>query len=192
VYAARVAEGPARRTPPLTIDEYLRIEEGSALKHEFVAGELYALAGASERHNRIAMNISALLWNAARGGPCRVYGSDMRLRVADDAVYYPDVQVVCDPSEIEEQYTSSPCVIVEVLSPSTETIDRREKRLAYRRLSSLQAYMIVCRDEKRVARYWRDADNAWWDSEVHAEGRVPFPCPEVVLTLSEIYEGVRM
>ena len=93
------------------------MEEASPTKHEFVACQVYALAGASEPHNRIAGNTSAFLWNAARGGPCRVYGSDMRLRIRDTAIYYPDVQVVCDPDGTVQQYATAPCVIVEVLSP---------------------------------------------------------------------------
>jgi Uma2 family endonuclease len=187
-----VAETAARRIPSLSIDEYLCVEEESAFKHEYVAGELYALAGATRRHNRIASNIIAHLSAAARGTGCDVLGSDMRLRAGDEAVYYPDVQVVCDPSDTDEQYTSSPCVVVEVLSPSTEAIDKREKLLAYRRLSSLQAYVIVYRDQKRVMRHWRDQNGAWWDAEVQDQGRVIFPCPELTLTLDEIYEGVSL
>ena len=176
----------------MSIGEYLQLEKASALKHEYVAGELYALAGASDRHNRIAVNITAQLWTAARGGSYRVYGSDMRLRIGDDAMYYPDVQVVCDPADAQEQYKSSPCVVVEVLSPSTEMIDRREKLVAYRSLSSLQAYIIVYRDQKRVLRYWRDQDSAWWDADVQGQGQVRFPCPDATLTLDEIYEGVSL
>jgi Uma2 family endonuclease len=187
-----MVETAARQVPSLRIDEYLRLEEESAVKHEYVAGTLFALAGATRRHNRIASNIIARLSAAARGRGCDVLGSDMRLRVGDEAVYYPDVQVVCDPTDTEEQYTSSPCVVIEVLSPSTETIDKREKLLAYRSLSSLQAYVIVYRDQKRVRRFWRDHDGAWWDAEVQEQGNVIFPCPEVTLTLDEIYEGVSL
>jgi Uma2 family endonuclease len=185
-----VATTPARRIPPPTVEDYLRFEEGSTIKHEYVGGQLHALAGASKRHNRIAMNISARLWTAAGDGPCHVYGSDMRLRIGDDAVYYPDVQVVCDPADSEQMYTTSPCVVVEVLSPSTQSIDLREKLLAYRRIDSLQAYIIVYRDEMRVMRHYRDKDRAWWDAEVWGEGRVPFPCPDVELTLADIYRGL--
>jgi len=176
--------------PLLGVDDYLRLEEASTTRHEYVGGELYGLAGASDRHNRICLNIAARLWAAARGGPCRVYTSDMMLRVAEDVFYYPDVQVVCDPEDGEQGYESRPCLVVEVLSPSTEAIDRREKLLAYRRLSSLRAYVLVYRDERRVARYWREEQDAWWPAEVHGEGRVPFPCPELELSLAEIYEGL--
>ena len=180
-----------QRTPPPTVEEFLALEEASSTKHEYVAGQIYSLAGASDRHNRIAMNIAAQLWHAARDGPCRVYGSDMRLRIADDAVYYPDVQVVCDPADTEESYKTRPCVVVEVLSPSTESIDLREKLLAYRRLESLRAYIIVYRDQMRVIRHYRAENNAWFDS-LHASeaDTVGFPCPEVDLTLADVYRGL--
>jgi Uma2 family endonuclease len=181
----------AKLIPQPTVEDYLCIEEASSTKHEYVGGHLYALAGASERHNSIAMNIAARLWGAAGDGPCRVYGSDMRLRIGDDAVYYPDVQVVCDPRDTEQMYKTSPCVVVEVLSPSTQAIDLREKLLAYRRIENLQAYIIVYRDEMRVLRHYRvDNDHtAWYEAETRREGSVPFPCPAIELTLAEIYRG---
>jgi Uma2 family endonuclease len=180
-----------RRTPPPTVEEYLCLEEASPIKHEYVAGQIFALAGASRRHNAIAMNVSALLWNALGQGPCRVFDSDMRLRIGDDAVYYPDVQVVCDPSDTDEQHTASPCVVVEVLSPSTESIDLREKLLGYRRLESLRLYLIVYRDQMRVIRHYRAENNAWFDATATQPGdKIPFPCPEVELALAEIYAGL--
>ena len=176
--------------PPLSVEDYLRLEEASSVRHEYVGGELYALAGATDRHNRIAGNLFARLWTAARGGPCRVYGSDMMLRVAEDLFYYPDVQVVCDPADGDERYKTLPCLVIEVLSPSTETVDRREKLLAYRRLPSLKAYVVVYRDDRRVQRHWRDDHGAWGQAEVQGEGLVTFPCPESELLLDDIYEGL--
>ena len=136
------------------------------------------------------MNIATRLSAAAGDGPCQVYGSDMRLRIGNELVYYPDVQVVCDPADTEEMYTTSPCVVVEVLSPSTESIDLREKLIAYRRLESLQAYIIVFRDSVRVRRHYRDENGQWFDAEVGGDGNVPFPCPEVQLRLADIYRGL--
>jgi Uma2 family endonuclease len=122
---------PAYRQPPLSLEDYLDFEEQSATRHEFVAGQIHALAGASRRHNRIAGNIFARLLAAARGTPCRVYMSDVKLKVADDVVYYPDVMVACGPPGEHPHLETEPCVVVEVLSPGTEQIDRREKLLAY-------------------------------------------------------------
>jgi Uma2 family endonuclease len=114
------------------------MEEASPTKHEYVAGQVYALTGSTARHNRIAGNIFAQLWNAAGDGPCRVYSSDMRLRIGENAAYYPDLQVVRDPAETEQLYTSSPCLVVEVLSPSTQSIDLREKLMVYQSIKSLR------------------------------------------------------
>jgi Uma2 family endonuclease len=166
------------------------MEEASSTKHEFVAGEVYALSGATRRHNRIAGNIFAGLWNAAENGQCGVYGSDMRLRIGDDAVYYPDVQVVCDPSDDEPLFTTKPCVVVEVLSPSTSSIDLREKLLLYHQIESLRAYVIVFQDQRRVIRHYRAENDAWFVALHGADSKVPFPCPEVELTLAEIYRGL--
>ncbi len=168
------------------------MEEASPTKHEYVAGQIYALAGASDRHNRIAMNIAGHLWQAARGGPCHVYGSDMRLRVANTAVYYPDVQVVCDPSDTEEIYKTRPCVIVEVISPSTESVDLREKLVAYQSLESLEAYIVVWRDHMRALEHYRAEERRWFAALHGRDDAIQFPCPKTALTLAEIYEGVEL
>lgn len=177
-------------TPQPSIDDFLAMEEASPTKHEYLAGQIYALAGASARHNRIAGNIFAHLWMAARAGPCRVYGSDMRLRVGNQAVYYPDVQVVCDVDEREDSFTTQPCVVVEVLSPSTSAIDRREKMLVYRGIDSLRAYLIVDQDSRRVIRHYRAEDNAWYDTVHGPDTTIRFPCPDVELSLEAIYQGL--
>lgn len=88
-----------------SVEEYLQLEEAAPVKHEYVAGVIYALAGASQRHNRIAMNLGAQLWHTVQSGPCRVYMSDMKVKIGDEAVYYPDVVVSC--SDEPHPYTSS-------------------------------------------------------------------------------------
>src|SRR6266852_2856434 len=186
----RVATEAPRRVPPPTVEEFLEMEEASPTKHEYVAGQVYALSGATARHNRIAGNIFAQLWNAAGDGPCRVYSSDMRLRIGDNAVYYPDVQVGRDPAETEQLYTSSPCVVVEVLSPSTQSIDLREKLMVYQSIKSLRAYLIVFQDERRIIRHYRAEGDAWFVALHFADSTVPFPCPEIQLTVAQIYRGL--
>lgn len=172
----------------LSIDEYLELEERSTVRHEYVGGELYAHAGASESHNLVAANVHGHIWTATRDSECRAYANDMKLRAAPDAMYYPDIMVVCDVDDTDPLVKSKPCLIVEVLSPSTEHTDRREKLLAYRRIESLKAYIMVYQDQRRVARQWRDDAGAWWQAEISGDGIVPLPCPEIVLTLDEIYE----
>jgi len=189
-YSPGMATEAPRRIPPPTVEEFLEMEEASSTKHEYVAGEVFDFSVVTRRHNLIAGNISAQLWWAAQGGQCRVYGSNMRLRIGDDAVYYPDVQVICDPAETEHLFTLNPCVVVEVLSPSTSSTDLREKFLLYKRIGSLRAYIIVFQDQRRVLRHYRAEDNNWFAALHDADSRVPFPCPEVGLTLAEIYQGL--
>ena len=177
----------------LTIQEYLEMEETASVRHEYVGGMVYAMVGATKRHNRIIGNISARLLGASRGGPCRVYTEAVKLRV-EDVIYYPDVMVACGPEGEDEDplIEEAPCLAVEVASPSTESIDRREKMLAYRSISSLRAYLIVAQDDRRVERYWRGEDGEWRQGEAVGEGsKVPIPCPgPIKITLSEIYEGL--
>jgi Uma2 family endonuclease len=180
----------AVRHPPLSVEEYLRLEEMSSVKHEYVGGVIHALAGASKRHNQIAGNIYARLRAAARGGPCRVYIGDVKVRVTDDVYYYPDIVVSCSSESADPYVEDEPCLVVEVASPSTESTDRREKAAAYRRIPTLKAYLIVHQNRRRVERHYRDEDGSWWHAEVAGEGSVPLPCPEIRLSLDEIYEDV--
>src|SRR5438045_635778 len=129
----------ASRVPiTLTVDEYLEAEKTASVRHEYVGGQIYAMAGASDTHNTLAGNFFALLKSNLRSGPFRVYISDMKVRVeAVNAFYYPDVVVTCDPEDKGEYAKTRPCLIVEITSPSTTVTDHREKLLAYRKLPSL-------------------------------------------------------
>lgn len=187
-----MAASDPRPHGPLSLDEYFELEQASSVRHEYVGGQIFAMAGASDRHNRLAGNIYALLWTAMRGGTgtCRIYVSDMKVKVSDDQIFYPDVMVTCDPSDTGEYIKEKPCLIIEVLSPSTASSDLREKLVAYRRLESLNAYVVLYQDEMRAIRHWRDDRGAWWHAEVSGDGIVAFPCPELELTLAEIYAGI--
>ena len=179
--------------PTMTVEEYFRFEEGSSIKHEYVAGEVYAMSGVTVRHDRIAGNVFVRLSLAARAGPCDVFSSDMRLQVARDRYYYPDVTVVCTPLAESDTFARNPCVVVEVTSPSTARIDRGEKLDAYRSISSLEAYLIIDHRRRRVERHSRDAHRGEWRrEEIVGEGRVRVPCLDVELTLDEIYERVEL
>ena len=175
----------------VTVEEYLELEQISSVKHEYVAGEIHAMVGASRGHNRISGKIYRMLADAAEGGPCRVYISDMKLRVADDLFYYPDVMVACTP-EPDDPYTEDePCLVVEVVSPSTETTDRREKLAAYKKMPSLRAYLIVAQDRPWVERHWRGEDGVWRRADLVDEGStIPIPCPETEIATAQIYEGL--
>src|SRR5919201_336187 len=102
---------PAARDRPLTVEEYFALEEASPVRHEYVNGEIYAMSGATRRHSRIAVNIAARLWHAARGGPCRVHRGEVKLRIGR-VIYYPDVMVACGAEPDDERVEDAPCLVV--------------------------------------------------------------------------------
>jgi Uma2 family endonuclease len=180
---------------PLSPAEYLKHEETSLIKHEYVNGEIYAMSGAKRRHNLIASN----LVYRARGaviGPhpgCQVFGSDMKVYVEmHNCFYYPDLSVCCDPSDRNELFLSRPCFIVEVLSPSTASIDRREKRASYTTLESLREYAIIDQDRMHVELYRRE--DGYWRGYLlnQPEDVVHSSCLGLRVSLLEIYEGVEL
>ena len=175
----------------MTVEEYLRFDENSPLKHEYVAGEVYAMTGVPLRHNTIARNIVTALTAAAAEGPCQVFFSDVRLRTSADVYYYPDAMVVCGDVDELDVIVTEPCVVIEVTSPSSGRIDRGEKLTAYRSMPSVLAYLIVDHRRRRVERHWRaDAASAWNREEVAGHGTVNVPCLDVALSLDTIYHRV--
>jgi Uma2 family endonuclease len=176
---------------PLSIEEYLELEEASAIRHEYVAGDVHAMTGVTRRHSRIAGNVFAHVWGAARGTTCRVHASELKLHVGD-ALYYPDVMAACGPEPADARIENAPCLLVEVTSPSTESVDRREKLMVYKRLPGLRDYLIIDQLQRLVDRYWRHSDGSWRHTLVADAGDVPIGCPAFVLTLDQIYAGVDM
>lgn len=173
-------------------DDYLRLEAESSVKHEYLDGQIHAMAGAGEKHNRIAGNVFFHFRAAARGTACGAFISDMKLRVTEtNAFYYPDVMLVCAGDD-HPLYKTLPCIVVEVLSPSTAAIDRREKWLAYRTLPSLRAYLLVD-SEQRSAEYWLRGASGTWCQGILAESEVlNLDCPplSIPLSLDDLYEDV--
>lgn len=183
----------ALKLKALSAEQYLTEEQARAYKCEYVDGQVYGLAGATDRHNRVVTNLSGHLWLATRKGPSQVYTSDMKLRVQTDLAhrfYYPDVMVACGESDNEDLYKVSPSLLVEVTSPSTASTDRREKLLAYQTIPELQDYLIVSADEHYLERYRRDTDGGWWVHEYRGDGTVKLPYLGLELSLGDIYEGL--
>jgi Uma2 family endonuclease len=180
----------APRPEPISVEEYLRREAHSTVRHEYVGGLLYAMAGASERHVLICTNLIIELGLRARRTTCRVLANDMLVQAAADHFYYRDIVIVCDPADNAPLVKRNPSLIIEVLSPTTETVDKREKLFMYRQLPSLQTYLIVDRDTGSVDRWWRDVDGAWRHTELRDAGAVPLGCLPGALTLDAIYAEV--
>jgi Uma2 family endonuclease len=177
----------------LNEQEYLQGELTSEIRHEYVDGEVYAMAGAGEAHNLIALNIASKLREFVRGGPCRVFISDMRLHVPTwKAYYYPDILVTCDPTDSQSYFKERPSLVVEVFSSDTERTDHKEKMLAYRTLATLKEYVLVTTDKRQIEIYRRDAQDEWQLAVVNQDESMQLESIGASLTLDEIYEDVRL
>ena len=176
----------AVRQPWMSPEEYLTYERTSDVRHEYVDGEVYAMVGASRRHASVVLNLAAAIRPAARGRGCDAYAADVMLRVeAANAYYYPDLVVTCDPSDDDPYIVKAPSLIVEVLSDSTEHIDRREKRASYQTIPTLREYVLVAQDERRVEVYRRQ--DGGWVHEIVTEGEVMLEAVGVTLSLDDVY-----
>jgi len=180
----------AKEAPLLSVEEYLQEELSSELGREYVGGHVYAMTGASVAHNLITLNVAAALKGHLRNGPCRVFVADLkvRLKVAEqDVFYYPDVFVACR-EEQEQYYRRYPNTVIEVLSFTMERTDRCEKFLAYQTIESLQEYGLVAQDERRITLFRRQ--NAWRAEAV--EGFLNVPSLQFSMTIDDVYEGVAL
>ena len=179
----------------LTEEEYLELERQAEHKSEYYRGEMFAMAGASLAHNMLAMNLAALLHPQLRPGPCRVVGSDMRVRVSATGLYtYLDVSVVCGQPQLADQHADTllnPALIAEVLSPSTEGYDRGRKFEHYRSIESLAEYLLVAQDRVHVDLYTRQPDGHWVLSEAsRLEDTLELKSIGCHLALTDLYEKV--
>jgi Uma2 family endonuclease len=186
-----VAYAPDPEHAYVSVEEYLEGELDSQLRHEYVEGHVYAMAGASDDHNRIAGNIFSFLHSALRGKPCEPFMSDMKAKIPSQFAsdfYYPDVIVACDPTDKEKYYREHPVVIVEVLSPQTRRTDEREKAIAYRLVSSVQVYMLVEQDRLRITVLHR-AENDWRREVIEGQAAaLTLACLGVEIPMERIYE----
>ena len=185
---------PPLAQPLITPAEYLSVERGAASRSEYVNGRVYALAGASRVHNLIAVNTVSELRAQLRGRPCEVYVNDMRVKVERTGMYtYPDVVGLCEEPRFEDEHLDTllnPAVIIEVLSPSTERYDRGEKFAHYRRLASLQEYVLIAQDIRRIDHYRRDGDS-WVLTEVsEPDAALVLASLGATIELAAIYERV--
>lgn len=176
----------------MSYEEYLAVERASGTKHEYLRGEVFAMTGGTPTHAGLAMAIGTALANALTDRPCRVFSSDLRVRIdATDLSTYPDITVVCDHlarAEIDPDAAVNPTLLVEVLSDSTEAYDRGEKFAHYRRLPSLREYLLVSQHEPRLESYARNEEGAWVLAEATAgEQLVLRAFPDVRLDVDAIY-----
>ena len=178
----------------VSVEDYLDGEELGPVKHEYIAGAIHAMAGATNRHNTIALNCLAFLHSHLRGKPCQAFNSDtkVRLHFADHTrFYYPDAMAVCEPNPDTDRFQDRPSLLVEVLSESTRRIDLYEKRDAYLTLPSLQTLLLIESNEPLVHVHRRGPDGFLTET-VHglASSVALGPALDVPLPLAEIYDRV--
>lgn len=186
---AMIATSSRRR---YTLQEYLVVEEESAVRHELLNGEIFAMAGGTPEHAALAAALVVLLGGALRGRPCRPYSADLRIFVAATGLYtYPDAAVICGPPERaagSPTHVTNPRVVVEVLSPSTEDYDRGEKRLHYQALASLEEYVLVAQD-RRAVHVFRRRGEEFVEASYGAGESVELASVAATIAVDELYES---
>ena len=183
--------------PYVTPAEYLALERKAEYKSEYLHGEIFAMTGASRKHNLISGNIFGELHRQVKGKPCEAYQGEMRVKVAASGLYtYPDVVVVCGEPQFEDDYLDTllnPTVLFEVLSKTTERYDRIAKSGYYRALESLAEHLLVAQDEICVEQYVKQVDGQWALTETRSiEGTIDLDSIGCSLALAEIYDKVPM
>ncbi len=180
--------------PIYNAEEYLALEESADYRSQFYYGEIFAMAGASRRHNTVAMNTASNLHFQLRTRPCEIYQNDMRVKVFTDFYTYPDIEIVCGEPQIEKKHGENllnPLVIIEVLSPSTEKFDRGEKARLYRLMPSLEEYILISQDKTHIEHFVRQANGGWLLTELSEMSDVlELPTVSCQVNLSDIYAKV--
>ncbi|MGA9769443.1 MAG: Uma2 family endonuclease [Blastocatellia bacterium] len=185
------SQSSSKHTP----QEYLAIERATQQKNEYFNGEIFARGGASERHNLIVGNVFASLHTQVRGKPCKVYSSDMRVRINATGLYtYPDVVALCGEASFDDEQQDTllnPDIVIDLLSKSTEGYDRGDKFAHYRKIESLKEYVLISQDKNRIERYLRQPDNQWLMSEVsQLQETLNLPSINCTLLISDVYDKV--
>lgn len=179
----------------MTFREYVELEKSADVKHEFLGGHVWAMAGGTLEHAQLAASMIGELRRRLEHGPCKVFSADARIRVvATGLATYPDVTVICGPIERDPEDANTainPTVIVEVLSDSTEAYDRGDKFAHYRQIASLRTYVLVAQHEPRIEIYRRNADDTWTleDARAGADARIPNLC---AVPVSAVYADVEL
>lgn len=180
--------------PKISVVDYLEGEKISEVKHEYIDGEVYAMAGTSKNHNRIIGNLLNKLSAHLRGSDCEPFFVDIKVFAEKfNRFYYPDLIIVCGEDSESEYFTTKPKIIVEVLSPGTALTDRREKMFVYKELETVEEYVLIEQDRMYAEIYRRrDFDNLWSWIEYEDGEEIDFASVGFKMPMSEIYDGVRV
>jgi Uma2 family endonuclease len=181
----------ARTLPRFTLESYLAWENDQTERHEFYRGEIFAMVGARRVHGTVVGNIAAEFRTQLKGSPCRVFHEGMKLQIGNDTVLYPDVFVTCDKADLATEHIfKAPSVVVEVLSPSTQGYDRGWKFAQYRRIETLQDYLVIDPDTWRVEAFRRNADGQWMLVDMNEAQVLDLPAIGVRVPFAEVFDGI--
>lgn len=177
-----------RRSP----QEYLDLEAQSPIRHEYRQGLVYAMAGGSDDHSRIAINFLTEINLHLRGSDCQFFSGDVKVNYADDFFYYPDAFVTCDPRDKENRYVKQyPKLIAEVLSPSTVTFDRTEKFFDYQKISTFEEYILIAQAEQQIEVFRRD--NSGWRSQTYGiDEKFTLNSIDLTMIVANLYRGTSL
>lgn len=181
-----------QKTDYISVEDYLASEMASTVRHEYLGGLVYAMAGETLVHNQISQNLLFQIRQKIKGGPCRVFISDIRVNFdlrGDEYFYYPDLVVTCDKRDTHKRFVQHPKLIIEVLSESTERVDKREKFFAYTSIKSLEEHVLVAQDAKEVT-VFRRADGWKAINFSGAKSKVLLKSLKLSLPIASIYEGI--
>ncbi|MEX8497017.1 MAG: Uma2 family endonuclease [Leptothrix ochracea] len=176
-------------TDKMTLEEFRTLEKTQPAMHEFVRGEARPRSVPGRAHSDVVMNLVGLLWGALKGTPCRIYSETMQVQVAEDAVLYPDVTITCDPDDMKGRTLRSPSLVIEVLSSATQSFDRSSKFAMYRRLSSLQEYVMVDPESKWIEVFRRTPEGLWALHDI-TEETLLLAAVGTELSMSDIFNGM--
>lgn len=176
--------------PLFTIEDYLIAEANSPIRHEYIGGYVFAMAGESEEHNLIIGNICTLLRLHLRGSYYRLFVLDMKLKIQENIFYYPDLLVTCNPEDNHRYFKTQPNLIIEVLSESTASIDRREKLMNYQTLETLKEYVLVAQNQKQIEVYRQNTPGNWTIQILEKEDDLILESVGLTVTMAQIYEDI--
>lgn len=184
--------GLAKLKTKISVEDYLAGEAVSSIKYEYIYGEVYAMAGTSDNHNRIVGSLYSAFLNHLRNSRCEPFMGDIKVRVSPNVYYYPDVLISCEENPENSYFRNEPVLIVEVVSPSTQEIDRREKLLFYQQMPSVQEYAVIEQQKKLVEIHRRQPDGRWITYYFNqSDETAEFQSIELTLPLDEIYQRVK-
>ena len=177
--------------PTWSLDDFLTWENAQVEKHEFYRGEVFAMVGGRRTHGRVVLNLGYALNARLAGSPCQVFAEGMKVQIGTDTILYPDIFVTCDKVDLAtEMIFRAPMLVVEVLSPSTQAYDRSQKFALYRRLASLQEYLLIDPESRRVEAFRRNADDQWVFHDMSQDELLAVPCLSVTVPMAQVFDGV--